>query len=471
MNPYDSPLPAKPARGMRATSIRHAILLATTLAAFLMYLDRVCIGWIIESDSFKTEIQLDPVPPDAEMTEPSAASGEAMRARRSEPQKDWIKQAFFWAYALAQVPAGWLAERFGKRTLMTAMILLWSIFTAMTSFANGFEMLLLARIGCGLAQAGAYPIAGSLISKWVIFSRRGLASSIVSLGGRLGGALAPIITAYVIISSGNWRMAGWLYGLIGIGVAAAFWYVFRERPEEHPHCNEAEVELLSEGRPPEKPAVVAAFPLRAVLGNFSLWMMCGMQFLTNVGWVFVINSIPTYFKEVLKLPDDQNGVISTVILIIGFVGLIAGGVITDMCGRVLGIRLGRMLPIALTRFVAAIFFLLCLTTTNPWMLAGFLGLMAFCTDAGIPATWAFAQDVGGKQIAPILGWGNMWGNFGAALQPQIIAFVNRWDTNGDYHEAFLISAAAFALAGVMALGINAARPIVAEEDKPRLEPA
>lgn len=436
--------------------MRHAIVLATTLSAFLMYLDRVCIGWIIESDSFKSEIVLDPPPPG----ESAATTSEA---KRPETQKDWIKQAFFWAYAFAQVPAGWLAERFGKRTLMTAMIVLWSAFTAMTSFANGFEMLVVARLGCGLAQAGAYPIAGSLISKWVVFNRRGLASSVVSLGGRLGGALAPLITAYVIIASNNWRMAGWLYGLIGLGVAAAFWHVFRERPQDHPRCNDAEVELLSEGRPAQPPTVVAAFPLRAVLGNASLWMMCGMQFLTNVGWAFVINSVPTYFKEVLKLPDDQNGTISTAVLVIGFVGLMAGGFITDACGRVLGLRLGRMLPIALTRFVAAIFFLLCLTTTSPWMLAAYLGLMAFCTDAGIPATWAYAQDVGGKQIAPILGWGNMWGNFGAALQPQIIAFVNRWDTNRDYHEAFLVSAGSFALAGLLALGINAARPIVQEE--------
>jgi hypothetical protein len=71
--------------------------------------------------------------------------------------------------------------------------------------------------------------------------------------------------------------------------------------------------------------------------------------------------------------------------------------------------------------------------------------------------------VGGKQIAPILGWGNMWGNFGAALQPQIIAYVNGWDTNRDYHEAFLMSAGAFALAGLLSLGINAARPIVRDK--------
>jgi MFS family permease len=468
-NPYQSPAPAPGGSWGsalplgRPTNIRHAILLATTLAAFLMYLDRICIGWIIESDSFKSEIQLDPPRPGEETPGASAGSEQASGATRPTWQKDWIKQAFFWAYAFAQVPAGWLAERFGKRTLMTAMIVLWSIFTALTSFANGFEMLLLARAGCGLAQAGAYPIAGSLISKWVIFSRRGLASSIVSLGGRLGGAFAPLITVSVIVYFNNWRMAGWIYGLIGIGVAFAFWYIFRERPEEHPRCNSAEVELLTEGRPPEKPAIVAAFPLRAVLGDASLWMMCGMQFLTNVGWAFVINSIPTYFKDVLQLSDSQSGRISTIVLFIGFVGLIAGGFITDACGRVLGIRMGRMLPIALTRFVAAIFFLLCLTTTNPWMLAGFLGLMAFCTDAGIPATWAYAQDVGGKQIAPILGWGNMWGNFGAALQPQIIAYVNQWDTNRDYHEAFLVSAGAFALAGLLALGINAARPIVREK--------
>jgi MFS family permease len=94
-----------------------------------MYLDRACLAWMLDSESFKADIPL------------------------SKDQANTLKSAFFWAYALAQVPAGWLAERFGKRALMTVLILLWSGFTALSGFSNGIVMLFVARIGCGLAAA------------------------------------------------------------------------------------------------------------------------------------------------------------------------------------------------------------------------------------------------------------------------------------------------------------------------------
>ena len=106
-----------------------------------MYLDRACLAWMLDSDSFKADLAL------------------------TKGQANNLKSAFFWAYALAQVPAGWLAERFGKRKLMTVLILLWSGFTALTGFSNGLMMLFVARIGCGVAEAGAYPISGSLLSR------------------------------------------------------------------------------------------------------------------------------------------------------------------------------------------------------------------------------------------------------------------------------------------------------------------
>src|SRR4051794_33237409 len=117
-NPYQSPSASSAAESIepirplgRATNLRHAIVFATTLAAFLMYVDRACFAWIIGSDSFTEDISL------------------------SAAQREMLKGAFFWAYALAQVPAGWLAERFGKRVLMSCMILVWSAFTALTGFA------------------------------------------------------------------------------------------------------------------------------------------------------------------------------------------------------------------------------------------------------------------------------------------------------------------------------------------------
>jgi MFS family permease len=425
-----------PASG-KATNIRHAIVFATTVAAFLMYVDRACFAWMIGSDSFREDIALDAT------------------------QTELLKGAFFWAYALAQVPAGWLAERFGKRALMGTMILVWSGFTALTGFAEGLQVLLIARVGCGLAEAGAYPIAGSLLSRWAHPQWRAMASSVVALGGRLGLVLAPIITARVI-GALDWRWAGWIYGAAGIASALLFYYIFRETPQQHPMCNEAERRYLAPATT-TKALAPARFPLRELLTDPSVWLMCGVQFLTNIGWAFAINSMSDHFKNAHHISDKTNGDISTLTLTFAIPALLVGGFVTDLCTRWLGVRYGRLVPMISTRFLAAGTFLACMWTDQLSVLVVLLGLMIFWNDAGLPSMWAWAQDVGGRQVAPILGWANMFGNFGAAVQPLLLLGITTYlDANGDGREAFIASSLAFAISGALCFGINCEKPVVRE---------
>src|SRR5206468_1970263 len=111
----------------------------------------------------------------------------------------WFLSVFFWSYALAQVPAGWLADRFGARLMLTIYVVAWSLFTAQVGWVAGFAMLLVARLGCGLGQAGAYPTCGGVVSRWVPLSKRATASAWVGLGGRMGGAIAPVLTAFLMV--------------------------------------------------------------------------------------------------------------------------------------------------------------------------------------------------------------------------------------------------------------------------------
>ena len=157
------------------TNVRHRILTTATVVAFLMYLDRICLANIIGSDSFQKNIPLETW------------------------QSDWIKGAFFWAYALFQVPAGWLSDRFGTRLLITVYIAAWSLFTAATSFSTGFVMLFAARLLCGLAEAGYYPASSGLLTRWAHIDGRGFASSMISWGGRVGGAVAPGLVADLVV--------------------------------------------------------------------------------------------------------------------------------------------------------------------------------------------------------------------------------------------------------------------------------
>jgi MFS family permease len=174
------PIPAlpdtEPAAGKnpRPTGVRHVVVTLATLMAVLLYLDRFCLP--IATGYVKEELGLD------------------------DTQVAWLLSALFWTYALAQVPAGWLSDRFGARLMLTVYILGWSLFTGLLGLAYSFVALLACRFACGLAQAGAYPTSAGIVSKWVPFRSRGLASGVISTGGRMGGFIAPVLTAYLIVA-------------------------------------------------------------------------------------------------------------------------------------------------------------------------------------------------------------------------------------------------------------------------------
>jgi ACS family glucarate transporter-like MFS transporter len=425
----------------RPSSIRFVIVAVTTLVAFLMYLDRVCMAEIVKSESFKAEFGF------------------------SKEDMGKVQSAFFFAYALAQVPAGWLSDRFGARGLMAVYIALWSGFTVLTGFATGLTSLLLWRLGCGLTEAGAYPTSAGLLSRWIPLSIRGTASSIVSLGGRMGGAAAPALTLLVIAALGNWRWAGWIFGFTGIAVAALFWFVFRERPSEHPWCNEAERGLISAGVPAStaQAAEVKGIPLVALASNFSMWMNCVFQLLTNIGWAFLVTWLPTYLKEVQKVDDKTNVTMVGIVLMLGMAGMLTGGWFTDYTTRRFGVRRGRLIPMVTTRFMAAGAYLLSFLFKDPWLVVAAFALVSFTTDMGIPAVWAYNQDVGGRHVGTVLGWGNMWGNLGAAMTAGLLPWVNKtFDPAGTWHAALLVCAGSFAISGIVAFGINADDRIVKE---------
>jgi MFS family permease len=450
----------------RPTAVRHHILATATVVAFLMYLDRICLGEIVSSSSFKSTVSLSQEEVRVWVRSlffwlPTSWQ-EGLAA--SKPV-DLVKGAFFWAYALAQVPAGWLSDRFGARVLICVYIAVWSIFTAATSFAWSFTTLMLARLGCGLAEAGYYPASSSLMTRWAHVAQRGFASSLVSWGGRVGGVVAPMLTAYLIVASGDWRWAGWTYGLFGLVIAAVFWAVFREHPREHQRCNEAEVALLAEGRgefsPRRQPP--RRFPLAAACRSGNLWLANAVQFCTNIGWAFLILSLPDYLEVVFKQGDKESGTITTIVLALGVAALPLGGMVTDALSRRFGRRLGQMLPMALTKFIAAGFYLLAIQMHSLWMAVVAFGLVTFFVDFGLPAMWTTMQDISGKYQAQLFGWGNMWGNFGAAIQPVLFtAVIATYDANGDYHEGVWLCAGAFVLAGVFALFVNAEKPVTRE---------
>lgn len=158
----------------KPTRIRYLVVTASFSMAVLLYLDRFCVA--VAEPYIRQDLGL------------------------TKQQMGYFFSAFFYVYALGQVPAGWLSDRFGARGMLTLYISIWSLFTAMMGFAGGLTMLLITRAAYGLGQAGAYPTSSTIISRWIPIAGRGGASAIISGGGRIGGMLAPVLTTFLIVA-------------------------------------------------------------------------------------------------------------------------------------------------------------------------------------------------------------------------------------------------------------------------------
>lgn len=442
----------------RPTSVRIVVAALLTLVACLLYLDRYAVG-----------IAAEPMRVDLGMT---------------QTQMSWFLSAFFWSYALCQVPAGWLSDRFGPRMMLTVYILGWSLFTGLLGVTTQVGIVLLLRFLCGATQAGAYPVCSGMVRHWFPVVRRGLASSVIAMGGRSGAVLAPILTAALITAfGGSWRPVLIVYGLAGMLMAFVFSLVCRNTPRDHPQCNEAERNLILSDEPVRAPVVAAVdvarpasldgqrFPMIEVLTSISLWGNSLAQFFTNIGWLFVVTWLPRYLGDVHKVPLQEQALMTAMPTAAGIVGMLCGGWWTDVAAHRFGLKWGRRLPVVATRFMAAAGYGSCLalgllfapdpnSRWLPWTMIAGLSFATFSGDLGVPAVWAYAQDVGGKYTASIMGWANMHGNFGAAVAPLLYNMIlGETPTLMQWNTLFGFCAGVFALAGISAMVIDATKSI------------
>ncbi|WP_373649521.1 MFS transporter [Schlesneria sp. DSM 10557] len=457
-----------PASEAPPTRVRLGVAGILTLMACLLYLDRYAVG--IAAEQIRADLAM------------------------TQTQMSWFISLFFWSYALCQVPAGWFSDRFGPRRMLTTYVLGWSVFTGLMGGATQVWQILQLRLWCGATQAGAYPVCTGLIRTWFPEKQRGSASSIVALGGRSGAVLAPILTAALMAQfSGNWRPVLMVYGIVGVVIAVALAWICRDTPYGHPWCNLAERDLirgtkfredsLHKVAPSAVPASDAkqtgvladgageSFPWMVVLTNLSLWGNCLTQMFTNIGWIFVVTWLPRYLGDVHGIPLAEQALMTAAPTFAGIVGMFFGGGWTDFAARHFGVKWGRRLPVMSTRFLAAGGYVFCLalslysspessTRWLPWAMIAGMSFSTFSCDLGVPALWAYSQDVGGRYTASVMGWSNMFGNFGAALAPLIYNLVlGESPALNDWNWLFATCAGMFFLSGCCALVLDSTKSI------------
>ncbi|MEO0529943.1 MAG: MFS transporter, partial [Planctomycetota bacterium] len=163
-----------------------------------------------------------------------------------DTQMGWVFSIFALGYALFQTPAGLLADKYGARILLTAVVTMWSIFTILTGVASSFLFLIVVRFLFGVGEAGAFPGMARAVFKWIPASERGIVNGINFSGARIGGAIALPIVAGMLPYVG-WRGAFALFGVLGL-VWAGFWWVwFRDDPSDHAGVSPAELAVIRPG--------------------------------------------------------------------------------------------------------------------------------------------------------------------------------------------------------------------------------
>jgi ACS family glucarate transporter-like MFS transporter len=251
----------------------------------------------------------------------------------------------------------------------------------------------------------------------------------------------------------NWRGVFVMYGLCGLAVAGLFWLVVRDRPPNPLGTPVAD----APGSPnPSKPERTMLQRIGLLARTRNMWFFGGVQFGVNVGWVFIITLLPTYLKDVFDTPVETIGPMQTTALTIGILGMAFGGVFTDWLRAKLGPKHGRSVPIAITLSICAVVFWVVPTLPTAWAVVIALGTMAFMVDMHNPSIWSFAQDVGGKNVGAALGWGNMWGNLGAAISPRLLMEI-RYEAG--WNTAFICCGIAFACAAGCGLMLDATKPV------------
>jgi MFS family permease len=395
----------------------------------------------------------------------------------------WVFSFFALAYAMFEVPSGWLGDRIGPRRVLCRIVLCWSLFTALTGcvFAfsydtgwripvpdwigdnfeivaipivfNGFLLLLVIRFLFGMGEAGAYPNIARALRNWFPFSQRGLAQGLLWMSGRWGGAVAPALIGVLALMF-TWRGAFFAFGLLGVVWVVLFVRWFHDTPQTHPAVNAGELALLAEaGRPGEKPPPMSWLTMFA---SPTLYFLCGMYFFSNAGWSFFITWDVEYYKQVLRLDGVELWLATFAPLFCGGMACLLGGFLTDRQVKKWGRRWGRTLQGFAAYFLGGIFFVLALAMPLPMLAVACLCIASFMKDFAMAVSWATCLDVGHRYSGTVAGFMNM-GNLGTVVSPPIVAYLAR---QGDWEMALVYSAAMFFIAAVCWLAINPKRVIV-----------
>ncbi len=323
-------------------------------------------------------------------------------------------------YALFQIPAGWFSDRAGPRRALTIVVVIWSIFTAMSGMVYSAISLLIVRFLFGVGEAGAYPGATRALYSWLPAKERGIGQGIFHSGARVGAA-ASLVVMPIVIQSIGWRMTFVANAILGLLWGVVWWFWYRDRPQDHPSVNHQEVEKIEKGIQ-EAESTSTKVPFIQVVTSSNVLLAMFQYAASNITFFISITWLQPY---IIKRWGDEFAYVASIPLLVGAIALwISGYLVTHLHQRGWPV-LSRRLP-AMVGYSIGAFGLLLSTQYSEaetvWPLIICYSIAMFGVEMTLSPSWAFCMDIGGKRSGAVSGSMNMVGNLGAAVSAVVFPY-------------------------------------------------
>ena len=336
----------------------------------------------------------------------------------------WLLSAFFWTYAIFQIVAGWLIDRYNVVWVYAAGYFIWSTATFLTGLGTGFAMLFALRLMLGMSESVAYPSYSKIIAAGFPERQRGIANGLIDAGSKLGPAFG-VLAGGLLLNRFGWR---WLFLLIG-GASMLWlipWAAIAGQVKTGASAH------LSEGGRTDTASFLEILRQRDAWGTF-LGLFCG-----NYGWYFLLTWLPQYFILERHYSTSMMAELGSLPFWFIATGAVIGGFASDRW-----IDAGATPTLVRKSFVIgglALFALILMPAaivksqaTALWLLSA----ASFCLGLFSSNLWAVTQTLAGTAAAgKWTGLQNMCGNIAGIVVPVVTGSI--YDATGHFFWAFVV---------------------------------
>lgn len=342
-------------------------------------------------------------------------------------QLGWVFSAFLLAYALFQVPGGWLAVRLGPRRVLAGGVLWWGVFSALTTLAgaglaHSLLLLIAIRFALGCGEAVMYPASNQFVARWIPMGERGRANGWIFAGVGASGLMLPALN-WIVTRSG-WRASFWACALVGIALGIGWFVLARDTPEQHPRVAAEELRRIQAGRnsPASRPGALP-IPWRAAILNRNVVALTLSCFTFGyVAWIF-FSWFFLYLAQARGLNLKTSAMATTLPYLAATVCCLIGGAISDSLARRLGQRAGRCGLSVISLACTAVFLVAGSRAHSAWaavvILTGGIGALYLSQSTFWTVTADIAGDLSGVTSAVM----NMGGQIGGALTASLTPWL------------------------------------------------